>query len=551
MRGLGDLLRPAGRAVAWASAGGTVTVAAGIGLMATSAYLISRAALHPSTLLLLLAPIAGVRFFSALRAVARYGERVMTHDATFRVLAHLKVRIFARMAEAPPPELIGTASGDWLRRVSADIDRLERLYADGIGPVVVLVAVSALLAAWLATLLPVLAAWAAGLLLFTGGLVPWLAWRLARRGETTLVAAEARLAARLVDTMRGLADLLASGQAPRIQTQLADAADQVAGRQRQLDRVGAVASGVMTLGAQLAGWVMLGQAADAVRAGRLGGVVVAAVVLAVVAAFESVRPLAAAFPTLGESVAAGRRVLAVRGGTQRPAAGRLGPADGTVRVEELWVRYGPEQPWVLADVGFSVPAGAHVAVFGPSGGGKSSLVGVLAGLVAYQRGRVYVGGVELRVVDDKALRSALAVLLQRPYLFSATLRDNLRIARRDATDAEMWAALEAVGLRAWAEGLPERLDTPVGDLGQNLSGGERRRVALARILLAEAPIWLLDEPLAGLDGPTALAVADRLAQAAAGRTVLVVTHDPVPGWRFDTVWRMDAGRLEPAPLGSA
>lgn len=553
MKGLGELLRPAGRALAWASLGGTVTVAAGVGLMATSAYLISRAALHPPTMLLLLAPIAGVRFFSALRAVARYGERVMTHDATFRVLARLKVRIFARMAKAPPLELIGAASGDWLRRVSADVDRLERLYADGVGPVVVLVAVAASLAAWLATLVPVLGALAAGLLLVTGGLVPFVAWRLQSRGGTTLVAAEARLAARLVDTVRGLADLLASGRGDRIRAELVGAADAVALRQRQIDRVGAAAIGLMTLGAQAAGWIMLGAAAAAVRQGRLGGVVLAAVVLAVVAAFESVRPLATAFPTLGESVAAGRRVLTVPAGAARPAGAGRRPRGGGVRVEDLWVRYGPDRPWVLADVGFEVPAGAHVAVFGPSGGGKSSLVGALAGLIPYERGRIDIGGVELREADESALRAHLAVLLQRPYLFLATLRDNVRIARRDADDQEIWAALETVGLGAWATALPQGLDTVVGEQGRNLSGGERRRVALARVVLAGAPVWLLDEPFAGLDRKTAAEVAGRLAEEAAGRTVLVVTHDPVPGWRFDAVWRVDAGRLDTAgaPVGPA
>lgn len=540
-----DLLRPARRAVVWASVGGVFTVAAGVGLMATSAYLISRAALLPSTILLLLAPIAGVRFFALLRAVSRYGERVMTHDATFQSLARLKVRIFDRLAAAPPLALLGAGRGDWLRRASADVDRLQRLYADGVGPLVVLATMAVGLVLWLARWGWAVAAAGSGLLLAVGVLVPLAAWRLQRPAQGSVVLGEANLATQLVDSIQGLEDRLSTDAPTRITDPLLAASLATLRRQRQLDRIQALGEAIMIGGASTVGLLVLWVAIPAVRTARLPGVLLAMVVLAVVAAFESIRPMAAAFASLGESRTAGERVLQPTAAVSTSGGGQR-PRHCGITVEQVSLRYDPRLPPILDQVSLELPTGSRGLVVGPSGGGKSSLLAVMARLVPCQEGLVRLGGVVLDDIDEEALRDHVGLLLQRPHLFNASVRDNLRLARREATDGELEDALRAVGLQTWLATLPRGLDTRIGEMGRRLSGGERRRLALAQILVGDRPVCLLDEPLAGVDEDTALAVARRLDSWARGRTVLVVTHDPLPGWRFDAHWTLLDGRLEPS-----
>lgn len=541
-----DLLQPARRAIVWASLGGIVTVAAGVGLMATSAYLISRAALRPTTILLLLAPIAGVRFFALLRASSRYGERLMTHDATFQSLARLKVRIFDRLVAAPPQALLGAGRGDWLRRASADVDRLQRLYADGLAPLVVLVTMAGALGLWLAHWGWPIALAGAGLLLMVGALVPLVTWRLQHSAQDSVVLGEAKLATELVDSIQGLADRLSTDAPARIMDPILATSEGTLRRQRRLDRIQALGEALMTGGASAAGFLVLWVAIPWVRAAHLPGLLLAMVVLAVVAAFESIRPMSAAFASLGESRIAGERILQPASASiRKEVTGYRSLRHSGLVVEHLSLSYEPQLPRVLDDVSFTLPPGQRGLVMGPSGGGKSSLLAVLARLLPYQDGTVWLGGIRLEDVDERALRAHMGLLLQRPHLFNASVRDNLRLARPNAKEVDLLAALTAVGLEPWLATLPDGLNTSVGELGQQLSGGERRRLALAQILVGDTPIWLLDEPLAGLDEATALDIAQHLNSWASGRTVLVVTHDLLPGWTFDARWSLLDGRLAP------
>jgi ATP-binding cassette subfamily C protein CydC len=493
--------------------------------------------------LVLLAAIAAVRFFAIFRAASRYAERLMTHDATFRSLAHLKVRIFDRLAASPPIALLGAGRGDWLRRASADVDRLQRVYADGLAPVLILGVLTLALILWLSAWGWALAAVGGGLLVLAGALLPTLVWRLQRSRKGALVQGEARLATALVDTVQGLADRLATDRPARIGDGLAQLSEVTLARERQLDRIQAVGDALLTGAGVGAAFFVLAAAVPAVRAGRLPGVLVATVVLGVMAAFEAIRPMPAAAAALGETEAAAERLSLAEPLPAAAAPSRL-PADTGYVGDHLWLRYHPDSPWVLEDVSFRLPVGTQALLMGPSGEGKSSLLAMLARLISWQDGSLAFGGVPLNAVDDGALRAHVGLLLQRPHLFNASLRDNLRLARRDASDAELRSALHVVGLDEWAASLPAGLDTSVGELGQRLSGGERRRLALAQLVVQDAAVWLLDEPLAGLDNATADDVARRLRRLADGRTVLIASHDPLPGWTFDVVWRLADGRLQ-------
>jgi len=536
-----ELLAPARRAIVWASLGGFFTVAAGLGLMGTSAYLISRAALRPPTLLLLLAPIAGVRFFAVLRAGGRYGDRVMTHDASFRSLSRLKVAVFTRLSHQPPFQLLELGRGDWLRRMSADVDRLGRLYTDGVGPFIGLGLVAGAAGWWLVAWDPAVGWVSVAMLLLVGAVVPLTLSRTSGRKADTLVAAESRLATAVVDAVEGLGDLLSSDRVDAVLERMVSQNRTTLDRQRRLDRREAILQALVVFGGEATGWLVLAVGVSAVVAGRVPGFLVATLVLVAMAAFEAVRPLAGSAPVLGEMMAAGHRVLPPE--TARPVVPVERPKDVHWEVEQVGVRYQPDGPWIIRGATLSLGTGQHGLIMGPSGSGKSTLAAAMARLVPYQAGALTLGGVPLPSVDEGWLRSHVAVLLQRPYLFQATVRANLRLGERGASDEQLWDALAAVDLADWVRRLPRQLDTPVGELGRMLSGGERRRLALAQLLLADAAGWILDEPLADLDPATAARVAQALHERARQRTVLVLTHDPLPFWTFARRWRMENGIL--------
>lgn len=545
MRTLLSLLRSEVRPFGMAIFLGTLAVGGGIGLMGTGADLISRAALHPATLLLLLVPIAGVRFFSLLRAAARYGERLVSHDLTFRLLANLKVEIFRRLERKTPPALHQTASGEWLRRLSADVDRLQNFYLDGVGPWGVLVLVAGLSAAIMAPFGKEPAVTLPAGLLLTGAAIPLVSFLLERGDKVRLVAAQSRLASRLVDSVFGMADLLMTPDGGRTRALLLEESERAAGRRLRMDGAGAWARALEVLATNLTALAIVWEAVPKVRAGTLPGVDLAVVLLVAIAAFAAVTPLARSFDAVGEDLEAARRMGAPLPKEAPTRLSERSPADVTLRARELSFRYDESGPWVLEEVSFLLPPGRHIALVGSSGAGKSTLFFILTKLLGDFCGEVSLGGRDIRAIPEEDLRRAFAVVTQRPHLFNGTLEENIRIGRPDATRDEVKRAAETAALSSFIASLPDGLDTAVGEQGTSLSGGERQRVALARAVLRDAPLLLLDEPLTGLDSATAAAVSQNLRHFCQGRSVLYITHRPLPGWEMDEVWHLEAGRLSP------
>lgn len=538
------ILRPCRRQILGAALLSLLALGCALGLIGTSAYLIGRAAQHPASILLLLVPIVGVRFFSLGRAVSRYAERVRAHDVTLRVLARLKGSVFARLERLAPLALLSGSRGDWLRRLGADVDRLESFYIDGAGPALALSAGALAAPAFLAVAYaPVL-----GGLLLLGLVVAGVVLPLA--GVARLTGAARRLpelrgtvAGRLVDVVAGMADLAAMGAGARLGARVLAAGDEELATQLRVDRGAAVLAGLLTLvaGATALGLTAVG--AELVRRGTLPGVLLAVVALFAVTAFEVVTPVLRAYPAIGESVAAMER-LSFAGMPRRPGSEAAGEAGGDdIAVDHLYFRYDPGAPWLLEDVTASIPAGGRVLLTGPSGEGKSTLVALLAQLVPYRHGSIRLGGAELSGLAEAGVRRRMAVVSQRTHLFAASLERNLSLGRPGASAEELEAAVRRVHLDALVATLPQGLKTPVGRYGRQLSGGEAQRVAVARLLLAGASILLLDEPTAGLDAATAQAVQATLREIASGRTVLYVTHEPLVGWDFDAIWHLADGRL--------
>jgi len=501
-----------------------------IGLAASSAWLIATAALRPP-LLTLQAGIAAVQAFALGRAALRYAERLTGHDATLRILADLRVRVYQGLMRRAPAGMAAERRGELLSNLTADIDAAQDLFLK------VLLPVAGIVLSGAALLLFDLAALPAAALVLGAGLgiaalaAPAVARFTARRAEQRTQAGRADLADHTVELLDALPDLVAYGAADGRVAQIAQDDSRLAA----LERRGALGSGLgtaLTTCASAATSAALAVLAlGAVRAGQLGGPMAAAVVLAPLALFE----LSAALPDAARAYDRGRsgwdrlrRVAdapALVPTPARPVALAWGGASTLAfdRVDAAW----PDcDRTVLRDVSFQLRASEQITLTGPSGAGKSTLAQLAARALDPVGGSVRIDGVDLRDTDPDEVRRLVAVCGQDAHLFDTTIRENLRIGRPDADDSALWRTLALVCLDAWVESLPDGLGTRVGQLGDAVSGGERQRIALARALLSRAPVLVLDEPTAHLDAATAAAVEDGLRRELRGRTVIWIRHVP-------------------------
>ena len=528
---------------------GALAIAAGIGLMATAGYLISRAAQHPPILELGVA-IVGVRFFGLSRGVLRYLERVVSHDATLRAIATVRTRLFARLEPLVPAGLPGVRTGDLLGRFVADVDALQNLYLRALGPAAV-----ALLAGGLAVAIALIAYPAAGLvlalfLLLAGVVVPLAGVAFTRAAVRREAPARAALTAELLDALAAAPELVAYGAASAAAERV-DAADgALAGARRRTALVAAVTEAAITVLTMLAAVGVLVVAVPAVHSGELPGVQLAMLALVALAAFEAVRPLPAAAEQLVAVGAAARRILDLtdrEAPVQDPAAPRPLGGAGALSLRGVSMRYSAEAPLVLAGVDLDLPAGGIVALVGPSGSGKTTIANLLVRFRDPDEGAILLDGHDLREYAQADIRRVVGLAGQEAHLFPTTIRENLRIARPDASDDELIDALRRARAWEWVESLPDGLGTHVGEDGGRVSGGERQRLALARALLADVRLLVVDEPDAHLDEETADAlVRDLLAASrAAGLGVLLITHRPVGPGLVDAVAVLREGRIAP------
>lgn len=510
---------------------GAVTVGSGVALMATSALLISRAALRPSIADLSLL-VVGVRFFGITRGILRYLERYVSHDAGLRLLARLRVWFFEIAVPLAPAKLISHKSGDLLTRAVADIETLKDLYVRMVAPPAVALIVAVAVGMYLWWFDPALAVVWLGFFLAAGVVVPVIARLTSRRLGAALISTRSDLQAHLVDSLQGMAEVVAYGQTRWRSEAVRATAGSLAAVQRRMAWTAGLQSALGSLVANGAVLAVLALAIARVEAGRLEGVHLAMLVLLTAAAFEAVVPLGPALQALEGVLAAARRLFALA--DTRPAVSdplsplplRLTRDGGGVGLEvrNLWFTYADGEPPVLRGISFSLPPGGRVAIVGPSGAGKSTLVNVLLRFWDYTEGEILLNGVDLRRYAQEDVRRILSVIPQQAYLFSGTVRENILLAKPEATEEEVEAAARKAQLSAFVRSAPHGYDSWVGEGGLRLSGGERQRLALARVLLRDAPIVILDEPTANLDPVTERALLDECWDALAGRSLLMITH---------------------------
>lgn len=511
-------------------AAGTGTILTGAGLMATSGYLISRAALRPPIAELMLVFVA-VRFFGLARPALRYLERLASHDATFRLLTSMRGWFVRALLPLSRGQLRDFRSGDLLSRLCSDVDILQEGWLRVGSPALVALSASTITIAALSAFDPVLATTVAALLAFNGLFWSWVASRMDRGLGAARNDERRALASDLVALLQGLPDVLAFGYEDR-------ALAGIHARQQNLDVVdrrygwrlalhAGVASAVTYLGF-LAALVFTIRAAGA---GELSLVWIAAVALGVVASFEAVDNLPAAWQFAAQTGESGRRIVEVASLTpgirEVPNARRIqSDASPSIQVEHVTFGYGART--ILKEVSFDVAPGDLVGIQGRTGSGKSTLLDLILRASDPQHGTVRVNGYDLREVSIADWYSRLAAMPQQIHVFNTTLRENVRLARRMASDHEVGDALERAQLAEFVASLPEGLETVLGEFGARLSAGERRRLGFARILLTDAPLVLLDEPTEHLDAATERAMILELQRWVAGRTMVLVSHREAP-----------------------
>jgi thiol reductant ABC exporter CydC subunit len=508
---------------------GVLTILCGVGLMGTAGYLISRAAEHPAVLSLT-AAIVGVRFFGLARPLARYFERLASHDVALRSLGRARAQVYEAVEPLAPAQLEDTRRGDLLSRFVGDVDSLQNLYLRGLEPPLIALIAGAASVALAALFLPVAAAVLAVGLLVGGIVVPVGASAVSRRASARYAQARGALSAELVETLAGSAELAALGLERERLGMLRRADAQLVRISRRAALADGLGDGLRLLvtGATVLGVLAVGIQAHS--AGRLDRVLIASLALLSLAAFEAVQPLTEAFRELQATVAAGRRVLDLTDREPRivdPALSLPAPiAPFAIELDDVRARYSPAERPALDGFSLRLEPGRRVVLLGPSGAGKTTVVRLLQRFLDPERGRVTLAGEDLRCYRQEDVRDAIAVAGQDAHLFSASIRDNLKLAKPDATDDDLARALQAAQILDWVLSLPDGLDTLVGEEGRELSGGQRQRIVLSRALLTEAPVLVLDEPTAHLDESTAKKLVEDVFSAARGRTVLLITHRP-------------------------
>lgn len=546
------LLRPHLKRILLGILLGLVAVGSAVGLLSLAGWFLTAAAIaglsasgawHFNFFL----PSIGVRVFAFGRTLARYGERVVSHDATFRILESLRVWFYRRIEPLAPACLSKYRSGDILNRIVEDIDTLDNLFVRVLSPSVTAVVMSLMLFGFLWLFDPIIALVSLSFLAVAGFLVPLCAAWLGARIGRQLGRQSADLRVRIIEGLQGMQALLVYGAQRHHLTSVKHASDVLMASQRRMSHISGFTSALITLlsGLAVTGALYLG--IDRIdMATKYGGANLALVILAVMASYEAVWPLPTAFQFLGRTREAGRRlteIVASKPAVQFPEQSRSIPTRHSLTFEDVSFRYDENSPLVLDKLHFQVQTGRRIAVLGATGSGKTTIVNLLARFWEPASGRICIDGLDIRTLGASDLRSSVSIVSQQAHIFSTSLRDNLLMARADATESDLKDALAAAQLSSFVDSLPDGLDTWVGEAGKMLSGGQARRLAVARAFIHDAPIWVLDEPTEGLDRVTEQQLMQAILERTAGKTVVMITHRMIDIHRMDESILIDSGRI--------
>lgn len=548
MRRLLGLFRPYWSWIALSIGLSLASVLANIALMATAGWFITAMGLAglAGATMNYFTPAAMIRAFAIIRTGGRYAERVVSHEATFRLLAVLRVWFYQRIEPLAPAGLQPFRSGDLLTRIRNDIDRLELFFLRLLAPAAVALIACLAVIAVLSAYDPWIGLTQFALFVIVGIFLPWAMTHSGAEPSMRLTDASAQLNRLTVDTVEGLAELHVYGQASNRTARIESLSDSMIADERRLARFSATSQAGIGLAANLAMLGALLLAIPAVTSGRIAPPELALLAFLALASFEPILPVPLAMQSLAGTLASARRLFAIADAAP-PVADPLRPkpmpAGTELSFENVSLTYPDAQHPAFSGINLRIVPGQHVAIIGPSGSGKSSLVNLVLRFWEPNAGRITMGGVPIDELKAEDVRSRISALSQHAHLFTATIEENLLVAKPDASAAEIEEACRLAQIHDFIIAQPEGYHTYVGANGLKLSGGEARRLAVARTLLKKAPILLLDEPTEGMDSETERALLEAVLGARRDCAVLLITHRSAALEKIDEILFLEGGKL--------
>jgi ATP-binding cassette subfamily C protein CydC len=538
---LAALLLPSWRVAALGIFLSLLALAANLSLLALSSWFITSMALAGTVGAFMdyATPAAAIRALALARAGGRYAERLVNHDTTLRILSTIRVWFFRRIEPLAPARLQAHRSGDLLGRIRADVDTLDDFYVRGVVPSLVAVLALGMIVPFLARFDPRIAVIDVAALATGGVLVPLLLRRFSRNPGSERVALSSELRASVVEHAQGMAELIALEAVSFREHSMEQASRQLESRERRLGTLQAAGDAGLIAASSLAAWAAALVLAPCAADGSLPGAELAMVTVLVIATFEAVMALPPVIQRAGELAAAARRLFdlidtepAVKEPQAPSAAAGVEPGKPVgLAIHDLSFRYDADGPWVIDRLSMAMQPGSRLGISGPSGVGKSTLVNLFLRFWDFERGSITLTGtgapVDLRSLRSDAARRLFSVVPQSPFFFHASIRENLALALPEGSENDeesLRSAIETAHLSRLVATLPDGLETTVGERGHELSAGEARRLAVARALLKDAPIYVLDEPTEGLDEATADSLMAALDVRLRGKSVIVISH---------------------------
>ncbi len=525
-----------------------LTILANISLMALSGWFIATMAIAGVTGVTInyFTPSAGIRAFAIIRTVGRYGERLVTHEATFRLLATLRTWFYQHLEPLAPAVLQNYRSGDLLSRIRADIDALENFYLRVLAPMLVAVVVSLLLLLFLWQFSGLLVIIELIFLMIAGVGVPLLVNHLAHKAATRRIETTSALRSAVIDSTQGMSELLIYGAAEQQAAKVNELSERLIADQQHLAKLNGGTQSALGLCANFSMWFMLLVAIPMVTVGSLKPANLPMLALFALASFEAIMPLPLAFQTLPGTLAAARRLFDIvdsKPAVQEPDAPQAVPERFDIELENVSLKYPDSQHLALESINLSIPQGARIAITGPSGSGKSTLINAMMRFWPLESGGIYLGGTNIKQLNGDNLRARFAVASQHNTLFNSTIKRNLLLAKRDATDEEVEHVCKLAQIHDFIGTLPNGYDTYIGEAGHKLSGGQSRRLGIARALLKPAPVLVLDELGEGLDSVTEQNMLRAITESEQGRTLILITHHLAGLENMHEVVRLEQGHV--------
>ncbi len=522
---------------------GFFTVGSGIGLLMTSAYIISKAALHPSVAELQVG-IVGVRFFGISRGIFRYLERLVAHDTTFKMLTKFRVWFYKALEPLAPARLQKYRSADLLNRIISDVQTLEHFYVRVIAPPLVAIGISVLM--W--CLVGIYSISFSLTLLFfhlmAGVGIPVLSYLYSKDIGGRILVKRAELNVLLLDQVQGLSELLVFGQEQAHREKIAQVNGELENLNQKMARTSAMHESLIGLLMNGAVAAMLVLAVPLVQQGLLDGVYLAVISLGIMASFEALLPLPEAMQFMEKNTRAAQRLFEIIDAPpevkDRPEAIEHISEYG-LEIRDLSFKY--ETNTVLENICMEFLPGSKTAVVGPSGAGKSTLINLLLRFWEYEEGAIILGGNELHTLDQDAVRRQMAVVSQNTYLFNESLKENLLLADANATNQQITEAAKKAQIHDSITQLEDNYEASAGDQGMQFSGGQRQRLAIARALLKNAPILLLDEAASNLDALTEQKIIQTILDTSKGKTIIHITHRLTALEQFDRIYVLQEGKV--------